>query len=187
MNITLRASILGCAVIGASIAGAATINGTFTYDGQAVDSVFADITGGSVLVENHSDSTSGYGTVDVGAGTFTIEDVTVGQSISIYLNIDRSQPANGFSADAHDLYAIGSTTVVNAGDTVNVALELRYVLQVTAPIDSTGVMNGYFNQCPVGAEVTSPTTVTWSAVPRASSYTVTLRRRACNRWFPASP
>ncbi len=180
MDNTIRASILGCALAAASFAGAATINGTFTYDGQAVDSVFTDITGGSVLVENHSDDTSVYGLVDVGAGTFTIEDVTVGQSISIFLNIDRSQPANGFSADAHDLYAIGSTTVVGAGDTVDVALELRYIIQFTAPLDSTDSMNGYFNQCPVGAEVTSPTSVMWSAVPRSSSYTVTVRRRACN-------
>jgi hypothetical protein len=164
----------------ASISGAATIEGTFTYDGVAMDSVFSDAIGGKVQAENPADSSSVSGTVNLAAGTFTIQNVTVGQNISIYLTIDRSQPVNGILPDAKDLHAITQVAISTAGETVAVEMNLLYVLQFTAPVDSSQPINGYFNQCPVGADVSSPSTVVWSAVPRATSYTVNVFRRGCD-------
>lgn len=180
MYISTKASIFGCVLVVASVSGAATINGTFTYDGLAVDSVFSDVTGTSVLAENPADSTSVYGTVNLAAGTFTIEDVTVGQNISVYLTIDRSQPANGTIPDSDDLYDVAHVSIASSGDTVNAVLELMYVVRFTAPVDSTQTMNGFYYQCQVGAEVASPTTVVWSAVPRAETYKISVRRKTCD-------
>ena len=180
MYTTIKASTVGCVLFVASVSGAATISGTFTYDGLAVDSVFSDLTGGTALAENPADSSSVYGVVDLAAGTFTIENVTVGQDISVYLTIDRSQPANGIFPDSGDLYTVEHVAISTAADTVTAQMDLLYVLQFTAPVNSSQVVNGYFSQCPIGAGVESPTTVEWSAVPRATSYTVKVYRKGCN-------
>jgi hypothetical protein len=177
---TTKASIFGCVLLVASISGAATIEGTFTYDGVAMDSVFSDAIGAKVQAENPADSSTVSGTVNLAAGTFTIQNVTVGQNISIYLTIDRSQPVNDILPDANDLHAITQVAISTAGETVTVEMNLLYVLQFTAPVDSSQPINGYFNQCPVGADVSSPSTVVWSAVPRATSYTVNVFRRGCD-------
>jgi hypothetical protein len=175
-----KASIFGCVLVVASVSGAATIEGTFTYDGVAMDSVFSDAIGAKVLAENPADSSSVYGTVNLAAGTFTIQNVTVGQNVSVYLTIDRSQPVNDILPDANDLHAVRQVAISTAGETVAVEMNLLYVLQFTAPVDSSQTVNGYFNQCPVGADVSSPSTVVWTAVPRATSYTVNVFRRGCD-------
>ena len=175
-----KASIFGCVLVVASVSGAATINGTFTYDGLSVDATFSDLTGGTVLAENPADSSSVNGTVNLAAGTFTIENMTVGQNITVYLTIDRNQSVNGILPDANDLYASTNVAISTAGETITADLNLLYVLQFTAPVDSSRAINGYFSQCPIGADVSSPTTVTWSAVPRATSYTVNVYRKGCD-------
>ena len=180
MHTTTKALIASCVLFAAGYSNAATINGFFTYDDQDVDSVFSDLSGATVLAENPSDSTSVYGTVNLASGTFEIEDVTVGSSISLWLVVDRNNSSAGAIPDAGDLYAGGVVSVSSPGDVIAVTMDLAYTVHITAPVDSSQTVDGFFGQCPVGAETASPTTVTWEAVPRATSYSVQVNRRACD-------
>jgi hypothetical protein len=160
---------------------AATINGTYTYDGGPVSAVHNDLTGAKVqayLSDGSGDSV--YGTVDTAAGTFHIEDVPVGESVAVQLELDRSQPSDNDGYDAGDLIGHEAVTVATVSDTVDVAVDVRSVMHFTSPFDSSAPVDSTFNSCPVGAAVDSPATVRWDAVPSATSYNVTVRRITCN-------
>ncbi len=156
---------------------AATITGTYSYDGVAVAAVYSDITGGRVLAYG-SGAGNVWGTIDTAAGTFRIEDVPPG-SVTVQLELDRSQPSDDDGSDAGDLIGVAVTSIASALDTVSVSVSMRSVVHFTNPFDSNAPVSASFNTCPSGAAVDSPVTVRWEAVPRATTYDVAVRRQAC--------
>jgi len=179
----LRKSVMTMAVVLVAClpAGAATINGTYTYDGVSVATVHNDITGAKVqayLYDGSGDSF--WGTVDIEAGTFRIENAPVGENVAVQLELDRSQPSDNDGLDGGDLIGLEVFTVASASATVDVEVDVQSVVHFTAPFDSEGPVDGTFNSCPVGPATDSPATVRWNAVPRATSYSVDVRRLGCN-------
>ncbi len=122
----------------------ATITGTYSYDGVAVTAVYSDITGGRVLAYG-SGAGNVWGTIDTAAGTFRIEDVPPGSSVSVQLELDRSQPSDGDGAYGGDLIGIAVTSIASASDTVFVSVGMRSVVHFTSPFNSNSSVSGFFN------------------------------------------
>jgi len=182
VEMDLRKSLTTLTVVLAAClqAGAATINGTITYDGESLATVFDDITGAKVqayLYDGSGDSF--WGTVDTGAGTFQIENAPVGENVAVQLELDRSQPSDNDGFDGGDLIGLEVVTVPSASATVDVEVDARSVVHFTAPFDSEAQLDGPFNSCPVGPATDSPATVRWDPVPRATSYGVNVLRVGC--------
>jgi hypothetical protein len=180
MNIRRCLTMLAVALAVCLPGRAATITGTYTYDGAAVATVFTDITGAKVQAYDYDTNGSVPGTVDTAAGTFRIEDVPVGQNVLVQLELDRSQPPNNGAFDGGDLIGLEVIAIASASDVIDVPVDLRSVVHFTAPFDSGALQGDYFNTCPAGAAVASPATVRWDAVPRVMTYSVWVRRQRCD-------
>jgi hypothetical protein len=161
-------------------AGAATITGSYTYDGVAVASVYTDITGAKVQAYDYDTNGAVWGTVDTVAATFRIENVPIGQNVLVQLELDRSQPSDNDGFDGGDLIGVAVVTIASNSDDINVVVDMRSVVHFTSPFDSEVPMNGEFNTCPVGPTTPSPATVRWGAVPNATTYNVRVRRHRCD-------
>jgi hypothetical protein len=161
-------------------AGAATITGTYTYDGVAVATVYSDLTGATVRTYDYGTSGTVWGTVDTAAETFRIENVPVGQDVLVQIELDRSQPSDNDGFDGGDLIGLRVVTIVSDSDTIDVSIHMRSVVHFTSPFDSEASMSADFNSCPVGLATASPATVRWDAVPNATSYSVYVRRHRCD-------
>jgi len=160
---------------------AATITGTYTYDGVSVANVHTDITGAKVQAYDYSGTgDSVWGTVDTAAGTFRIENAPVAENVGVQLELDRSQPSDNDGFDGGDLIGLEVITIASASDNIEVPMDVRSVVHFTAPFDSEAAMNGTFNSCPVGDATANPATVRWDAVPNAATYDVWVRRQRCD-------
>ncbi|MCU0233619.1 MAG: hypothetical protein MUE90_06240 [Thermoanaerobaculales bacterium] len=175
---TLIASL--AALAAGTIASAATVTGSFSYDGVAVAAVHSDIQAAVVRTYDYGTGHSTWGTVDLGAATYRIEDVPAGNDVLVQLELDRSQPANNDGYDGGDLIGYKLISVASASDALSVDISLRSVLHFSSPLDSSSAIDGSFGACPVGGAVDSPVTVRWDAVPRATSYSVSVRRQRCD-------
>jgi hypothetical protein len=161
-------------------AWAATITGSYTYDGVAVASVYGDITGAKVHAYDYDTSGTVFGTVDTAAATFRIENVPVGENVLVQVELDRSQPSDNDGFDGGDLIGLKVVSVSSDSDDIDVAVEMLSVVHFTSPFDSDASMDGTFNSCPAGDATASPATVRWDAVPNVTTYTVYVRRQQCD-------
>ncbi len=168
------------ALVAGTGASAATITGSFTYDGVAVASVHSDVQAAVVRTYDYGSGQSTWGTVDLGAATYRIEGVPVGNEVLVQLELDRSQPANNDGYDGGDLIGYELVSIASASDALSVDISLRSVVHFSAPMDSSSAVDGSFGACPVGGAADSPVTVRWDAVPRAATYTVRVGRHRCD-------
>ncbi len=180
MNQRFLIMIVVAALFVALPTGAATVTGTYTFDGLAVSDTFSDITGAKAFTYDYDSYERSYGTVDTTAGTFRIEDVAVGQNVLVQIELDRSQPTDDDGFDGGDLIGLKVVTISSPSDEIDVAIDMRSVVHFTSPFDSEATMDGAFNTCPAGGATLSPATVRWDAVPRAATYDVSVRRQRCN-------
>lgn len=180
MSLRTNLTVLVVVVVGCAPVWAATVTGSFTYDGVPVDTVFGDITRAMVRTYDYDTYETVWGVVDLGAGTFRIEDVPPGENVLVQIELDRSQPSDDDGFDGGDLNGLEVITIASPSDDHDVEVEMQSVVHFTSPIDSMSTMSGPFNSCPVGDPIASPAMVSWDDVPRAMTYDVYVRRERCD-------
>lgn len=176
--------VVALAVLGGAVAiDAATVSGSFTYDGEEVIDVFGLPLTAVVQAHVFADGSVYTGTVDVDSGSYMVTGLPVGDG-AVILEIDRSDPPDGSAEEPGDLESIhGYYTVAADDDDIDMDLQMRSMLHATSPVDTAGVLEGSASQCPYGPLVDDVFTLTWDPVPRATAYNVQVLRFRCDGTF----
>jgi hypothetical protein len=167
-------------VLGSHLVHAATVTGTITYDGVPVTSAFDDIASMAVNVWDNDTSQTVNGIVDLASSTYNVTGPTAGHSFAVFVQADRSDPADGSAYEAGDLQTGSAFTVIDPEETVTVDLPIRMVMRIRSPFDSMQPVPANGLTCPIGFETASPATLAWDAVAGAQTYEITVLRRTCD-------
>lgn len=167
--------ILGMVTLSATVGSAATLTGTFTYDGLPVGSVFPGYDEGLVGVLNTGSQEWTFGTLDFATGIYQVSDLADG-SFFVRLLVGPEDFDGRMLLEVGELTAWQNFTI--DGETqITMDFELLYGYRITEPFED--YWPGPANSCPYGPEVPTEFTFAWDPVPRAASYEVTVERWSC--------
>lgn len=161
-------------------AGAASVEGTVTYDGVLVMDAFDDITEFSAYVYDYDTFQRIPGSTDMATSTFEVTDLPVGHSLAVFAEIDRSSPANGSAFDPGDLQSGTIVEITDPSQSATADIGVRMVMRFRTPFDSTVQVQANANTCPIGFETSSPVELSWDEVAGAVSYEVQVLHRTCD-------
>jgi hypothetical protein len=163
-------------VLSAGPVAAATLTGSFSYDGQPVSEVLPGLTHGIAAAVNNDTSEIVFGAADPASGTYEIGDLTAGQWFVRVLLSDQEIGnrilVRGGEATGFDYAEVADET------TVTLDLELRYAYRITQPF--AGAWPGSVAECPYGAGLPAQFTFAWEPVPQAVRYEVAVSRVGCD-------
>ena len=154
---------------------AATLSGSFSYDGQPVSSVFPGYTHGFAAAISTTGSQWTYGTVDLVTGTYQIGDLDEATYFVRVLvgpeDFDGRLQVHSGELTGFDYVEVGSDPQA----TLDLALGFAY--RITQPY--SGLWPGSVTECPYGPATADGFTFAWEPVPRAVSYRVRVQRWRC--------
>ena len=162
----------------ASVANAATVQGSLRYDGLPVTSTFTSMHSGYAGAYNWTTSQWTQGTVNLSTNSYSIPGLSTGQyNIQVRLSPNTSISDN-LQRGGDLLGGISSLTISTSG-TVTQNLDLSSAIRITQPLDGNALWQGSATQCPLGPAVAPTFTLVWDPVPLAASYNVNVYRRSC--------
>lgn len=159
-------------------AGASKVEGSFSYDGEAVSTVFPSFQYASAAAWNNGSSQWVRGTVDLGAGTYEVDGLAAGTWYVVVL-VGPQDFAGRVTVWSNEVIGWETGFEVNDGATMTLDLECVYAYHITQPLDSGAVWPGSITDCPYGPPVADTFTFAWDPVPRAASYEVVVQRYSC--------
>jgi hypothetical protein len=165
----------GLMMLCSTVGSAATLSGSFTYDGLPVGSVFPDYDHGQIGVLNTGSQEWTFGTVDFVTGTYQVADLADG-TYFVRLLVGPEDFAGRQQLAVEELTDWENFTI--DGETqITLDFGLMYGYRITQPYSD--FWPGPIGSCPYGPEVPTEFTFAWDPVPRAVSYEVTVERRSC--------
>ena len=173
-----RNILVSCVFALAAVAAplsATTLNGTLTYAGQPIGTVFSNLSYGRAAAIHTETGEWRFGTADPVTWTYQIPDLSTGSwSVRVFFGPEdiggRVLPHAG-EVGARETIDIGS------GPTVNRDFEARYAYRFTQPYN--GVWPGTIGSCPSGSPMPAEVTFAWEPVPLAVSYRLRVVHADC--------
>jgi len=168
--------VVSILTLGAGGLSAATLTGSFAYDGQPVSSVFPDYDQAQIAVLNQDTSEWTFGTVDLASGTYVATDLVAGNYF-VRLLIGPEAFDGRVLLMAEEVTGWGSI-VIGSEPEATLDFSLRYGYRITEPFSDD--WPGSIVSCPYGPEAPTEFTFSWDPVPRAVSYTARMERWSCD-------